>query len=260
MYFIDTHSHLYLKQFNEDREQVVHNAINAGIQNILLPNIDSSTTSSMNTLCENFPNNCYPMMGLHPCSVKKETMEVELQHVESEMKKKKYIAVGEIGIDLYWESSTLDIQKEAFTYQIELAKENNLPIVIHIRNSFKEAIEIVEKMNDANLSGVFHCFSGNKKDAERIINLNGFYLGIGGVVTFKNSELANTIKNIDLKHIILETDAPFLSPAPFRGKRNESKYIIDIAKKICDIKNHTIDKVAEVTSKNANILFRLNSR
>ena len=259
MYFIDTHSHLYLKQFNEDREQVVHNAINAGIQNILLPNIDSSTTSSMNTLCENFPNNCYPMMGLHPCSVQKETMEVELQHVESELKKKKYIAVGEIGIDLYWERSNLDVQKEAFTCQIELAKENNLPIVIHVRNSFKEAIEIVEKMNDANLSGVFHCFSGNKKDAERIINLNGFYLGIGGVVTFKNSELANTIKHIDLKHIILETDAPFLSPVPFRGKRNESKHIIDIAKKICDIKNNTIDKVAKVTSENANILFRLNS-
>ncbi|MEE2953792.1 MAG: TatD family hydrolase [Bacteroidota bacterium] len=259
MYFIDTHSHLYLKQFNKDREQVVHNAINAGIKNILLPNIDRSTTADMKSLCALFPENCFPMMGLHPCSVKKETLEMELKHVDSELNKDKYIAVGEIGIDLHWKKSTLDIQKKAFAYQIELAKKLDLPIVIHVRNSFNEAIEIVKNMNDSKLSGVFHCFSGNVEDAQRIINLDRFYLGIGGVVTFKNSGLADTIKNIDLQHIILETDSPYLSPSPFRGDRNESKYIIEIAKKICDVKNITLEELADITSKNANSLFKLDS-
>ena len=259
MYFIDSHSHLYLKQFNEDRSIVVAKAINAGVKKILLPNIDSSTTTDMKDLCNLFPNNCYAMMGLHPCSVKKENIRKELEHVKDELTKNKYIAVGEIGIDLYWEKSTLEIQKEAFTYQIELAKQLNLPIVIHVRNSFNEAIEIVEKMNDSTLSGVFHCFSGSIKDAERIINLNNFYLGIGGVVTFKNSGLADTIKDIDLDHMILETDSPYLSPSPFRGARNESKYIIEIAKKICDVKNSPLEELANITSQNANSLFKLDS-
>jgi len=257
MKLIDTHSHLYSSQFDEDRTQVVSAAIAAGVNTILLPNISSKYTKGMNSLCAEFPNNCFAMMGLHPCDVKADTLTSELQHVQQELAIGKYIAIGEIGLDLHWGKSTLEIQKKAFIQQIEWAKDYNLPIAIHVRDSFTEAIEIIEKLNDKNLRGVFHCFTGNTSDAKRAINLGGFYLGIGGVLTFKNSGLDKTIKEVDVQHLILETDAPYLAPTPFRGKRNESKYLVNIAEKLAEI--HTIDlsEVARVTTENAKQLFYL---
>tara|TARA_B100001142_G_scaffold304100_1_gene331913 strand:+ start:32 stop:625 length:594 start_codon:yes stop_codon:yes gene_type:complete len=197
------------------------------------------------------------MMGLHPCDVKKENMEKELLHVKDMLEKEYFIAVGEIGIDLYWDQSTLDIQKEAFRFQIELAKKHKLPIAIHVRDSFVPAIKMVEELNDNNLSGVFHCFTGNIEYAERIINLGNFYLGIGGVLTFKNAGVYKTITEIDMKHLILETDAPYLAPTPYRGKRNESKYIINIAEKLSEIKGISLEEVATITTSNAKNLFKI---
>jgi len=257
MQFIDTHSHLYSSQFDEDRTKVVKEAIAAGVTTILLPNISSKYTKGMLDLCAEFPKNCFPMMGLHPCDVSEENYEQEIAHIEKEFAKGNYIAVGEIGLDLYWDKSTLAIQKKAFIHQIELAKKYNLPIAIHVRDSFSEAIEIIESLNDKNLRGVFHCFTGNIEDAHRVINLDGFYLGVGGVLTFKNSGLDKTIKEINIQHLILETDAPYLAPAPFRGKRNESKYIINIAEKLAEVHQISMEKVAEITTKNAKQLFGL---
>ena len=211
----------------------------------------------MNSLCTKFPDNCFAMMGLHPCDVNEKTLTNELQHIQQELVTGKYIAVGEIGLDLYWDKSTLEIQKEAFIYQIELAKKYNLPIAIHVRDSFSEAIEIIEELNDENLRGVFHCFTGNTSDAQRVINLSGFYLGIGGVLTFKNSALDKTIKKIDIQHLILETDAPYLAPTPFRGKRNESKYLVNIAEKLAEIYTIRLSEVAQITTQNAKKLFSL---
>tara|TARA_B100001540_G_scaffold82660_1_gene74337 strand:- start:4457 stop:5230 length:774 start_codon:yes stop_codon:yes gene_type:complete len=257
MKFIDTHSHLYSKQFNDDRSQVVKDAINNGIHKILLPNISSKHTKGMNNLCQEFPKNCFPMMGLHPCDVKEKNCAAELKHVQEELKKGKYIAVGEIGIDLYWDKSTLEIQKEAFIAQIKIAKKLQLPIVIHVRDSFKEVIKIVEKLNDTNLRGVFHCFTLGYKEAQRIINLTDFYLGIGGVITFKNSGLDKTIRQINLKNIILETDSPYLAPTPYRGKRNESKNLAIIANKLAEIYECSVEEIAKITTENATSLFKI---
>ena len=196
-------------------------------------------------------------MGLHPCDVTKENYDIEIAHVEKELAAGNYIGVGEIGLDLYWDKTTLEIQKEAFIHQVKLAKKYQLPIAIHVRDSFNEAIEIIERLNSETLRGVFHCFTGTNKDAKRIINLNEFCLGIGGVLTFKNSGLDKTIAEIDLKHLILETDAPYLAPSPFRGKRNESKYIINIAEKLAQVHNISIEKVAEITTKNAKNIFKI---
>ncbi|MDP7244453.1 MAG: TatD family hydrolase [Flavobacteriales bacterium] len=257
MKFIDTHTHLFLNQFDKDIDLVINNAIASGINKMFLPNISSETTNSMMELCRKYPENCFAMMGLHPCDVKKESIDKELLHVEQMLEKNKFIAVGEIGLDLYWDKTTLNIQKEAFETQIKLAKKHQLPIVIHVRESFNEAIEIVEKLNDDSLSGVFHCFTGDVGDAKKITDLENFYFGIGGVLTFKNSGLENTIKEIDIEYLILETDSPYLTPAPFRGKRNESKYIINIAEKLAEVKGVSLDKIAEITNKNASNLFKL---
>ena len=257
MQFIDTHSHLYSSQFDEDRTQAINDAISAGVSTILLPNISSEYTKGMLELCDEFPENCFPMMGLHPCDVNEDNIEAELLHVEQELAKGKYIAVGEIGLDLYWDKTKLKIQEKAFIHQIELAKKNKLPIAIHVRDSFAEAIEIIEKLNDENLRGVFHCFTGSIEDAQRVISLGGFYLGIGGVLTFKNSGLDKTISAIELQHLILETDAPYLAPTPFRGKRNESKYIINIAEKLAEVQQIDIEEVAKITTLNAKKLFGL---
>jgi len=257
MQFIDTHSHLYSSQFDEDRTQAINEAISAGVSTILLPNISSEYTKGMLELCDEFPENCFPMMGLHPCDVNEDNIDAELLHVEQELAKGKYIAVGEIGLDLYWDKTKLEIQKKAFIHQIELAKKHKLPIAIHVRDSFTEAIEIVEKLNDENLRGVFHCFTGSVEDAQRVINLGNFYLGIGGVLTFKNSGLDKTIVDIELQHLILETDAPYLAPTPFRGKRNESKYIVNIAEKLAEVQQIEIEDVAKITTLNAKKLFGL---
>jgi len=257
MQFIDTHSHLYSSQFDEDRTQAINDAISAGVSTIILPNISSEYTKGMLELCDEFPENCFPMMGLHPCDVNEDNIEAELLHVEQELAKRKYIAVGEIGLDLYWDKTKLKIQEKAFIHQIELAKTFKLPIAIHVRDSFAEAIEIIEKLNDENLKGVFHCFTGSVEDAQRVISLGGFYLGIGGVLTFKNSGLDKTITEIKLQHLILETDAPYLAPTPFRGKRNESKYIVNIAEKLAEVHQIEIEDVAKITTLNAKKLFGL---
>lgn len=257
MNFIDTHTHLFASEFNNDIDIVIKNALDNGISKMLLPNIDSTTTTKMLQLCDRHPNNCYPMIGLHPCSVKKDNLEKEISHVEQMLSQNKFIAVGEIGLDLYWDKSTLDLQKIAFESQIELAKKYQLPIVIHVRDSFDEAIEIVERLNDYNLSGVFHCFTGNLEEAQRIINLNNFYLGIGGVVTFKNGGINKIINQVSLDRIILETDSPYLSPAPFRGTRNESRYLLNIAHKMAELYNIDIEDIAKKTTKNAIDLFHL---
>ena len=257
MNFIDTHTHLFASEFDNDIGIVIKNALDNGISKMLLPNIDSTTTTKMLQLCDRHPNNCYPMIGLHPCSVKKDNLEKEISHVEQMLSQNKFIAVGEIGLDLYWDKSTLDLQKIAFESQIELAKKYQLPIVIHVRDSFDEAIEIVERLNDYNLSGVFHCFTGNLEEAQRIINLKNFYLGIGGVVTFKNGGINKIINQVSLDRIILETDSPYLSPTPFRGTRNESKYLLNIAHKMAELYNIDIEDIAKKTTKNAIDLFHL---
>jgi TatD DNase family protein len=257
MNFIDTHTHLFASEFNEDIDIVVQNAINNGVSKMLLPNIDSTTTNNMLQLCNKYPQNCFPMIGLHPCSVKKDNIEKEILHVEEMLTKNNFIAIGEIGLDLYWDKSTLSYQKVAFESQIKLAKKYQLPIVIHVRDSFNEAIEIVERLNNENLSGVFHCFTGNIQEAERIINLENFFLGIGGVVTFKNGGINNIINQISLDNIILETDSPYLTPTPFRGKRNESKFLVNIAQKMSEIYEIDINEIANKTSSNAKNLFKI---
>ena len=257
MNFIDTHTQLFASEFDNDIDIVIKNALDNGISKMLLPNIDSTTTTKMLQLCDRHPNNCYPMIGLHPCSVKKDNLEKEISHVEQMLSQNKFIAVGEIGLDLYWDKSTLDLQKIAFESQIEIAKKYQLPIVIHVRDSFDEAIEIVERLNDYNLSGVFHCFTGNLEEAQRIINLKNFYLGIGGVVTFKNGGINKIINQVSLDRIILETDSPYLSPTPFRGTRNESKYLLNIAHKMAELYNINIEDIAKKTTKNAIDLFHL---
>jgi TatD DNase family protein len=257
MKFIDTHTHLFASEFKDDIDIVVKNAINSGVSKMLLPNIDSSTTNNMLQLCNKYPQHCFPMIGLHPCSVKKDNIDKEILHVEEMLNKNKFIAIGEIGLDLYWDKSSLSYQKVAFESQIKLAKKYQLPIVIHVRDSFNEAIEIVEKLNNENLSGVFHCFTGNIQEAERIINLQNFYLGIGGVVTFKNGGINKIINQISLDNIILETDSPYLTPTPFRGKRNESKYLVNIAQKMSEIYEIDINEIANKTSNNAINLFKI---
>jgi len=257
MTFIDTHTHLYLTEFKNDIDQVIKDAIESGVTKLLLPNIDSSTTESMLNLSKKYPDNCFPMIGIHPCSVKEESIKSELMHLEMMLLENKFLAIGEIGLDLYWEKTSLSLQQEIFTHQIELAIKYELPIVIHVREAFDEAIKIVEKLNCDKLSGVFHCFTGNEVDAKRIIALENFYLGVGGVLTFKNSGLDKVMKTIPLNKILLETDSPYLAPTPFRGKRNESKYIVNIAKKLALIKDIEINTVRDMTTLNANNLFKI---
>lgn len=255
MNLIDTHSHLYLDAFNDDRDVVIKNAIENSVKKILLPNIDSASINNMLDLCKEYPNICYPMFGLHPTSVK-ENYKKEIEVLEKFLEKNKFIAIGETGIDLYWDKTFLQEQIIVFKYQIELAKKMDLPLVIHIRESFKEVFKVLDELYDDKLKGVFHCFSGTQEDAEKAISY-GFKLGIGGVVTFKNSSLGEIVKNINLKHILLETDAPFLAPVPYRGKRNESSYLINIASKVAELHNESIDKIAEITTANTYELFKI---
>lgn len=253
MILTDTHTHLYLDHFDDDRHEVVLRAIDAGVKYMLLPNIDSKTIRPMMELCESFPKNIFPMMGLHPTDVK-ENFREELLFVEQQLETGNFYAVGEIGIDLYWDKTFLEAQQIALREQIRMAKAFHLPIVLHVRDSFNEVFEIIEDTIDDDLSGVFHCFTGNKQQADRIIEW-GFKLGIGGVLTYKNSGLDNVIKDISTEHLMLETDAPFLSPKPFRGKRNESAYTKIVAQKLAEIKNLSLDEIAEITTGNAKKLF-----
>ena len=253
---IDTHTHLYLDSFKNDLSIIINNCQKNGIKKLLLPNIDSTTINAVNQLSRKYAEICYPMMGLHPCSVK-ENFHSELAIIENELNKGEYIGIGEIGIDLYWDRSTLDEQKLVFETQVKWAKERNLPIVIHTREAFEEVFSIIDSLNDNELTGIFHCFTGNKEQAEHIINYGGFKLGIGGVVTYKNSGLDKTLKCIDVDHLVLETDSPYLTPTPFRGKRNESTYLTYIAEKLSSIYGCSIDDIAKKTTTNALEIFKL---
>ena len=253
---IDTHTHLYLDSFKNDLSTIINNCQKNGIKKLLLPNIDSTTINAVNQLSRKYAEICYPMMGLHPCSVK-ENFHSELAIIENELNKGEYIGIGEIGIDLYWERNTLDEQKLVFETQVKWAKERNLPIVIHNREAFEEVFSIIDSLNDNELTGIFHCFTGNKEQAEHIINYGGFKLGIGGVVTYKNSGLDKTLKDIDVDHLVLETDSPYLTPTPFRGKRNESTYLTYIAEKLSSIYGCSIDDIAKKTTTNALEIFKL---
>ncbi len=257
MILTDTHTHLYLEQFDEDREMVVKRAIDNGTKYMLLPNIDSKTITPMLDLCAAFPKNIFPMMGLHPTDVK-ENYHDELQIVRSHLENEKFYAVGETGIDLYWDKTFIEEQKAALSMQIQMAKDFGLPIVLHVRESFDEVFEIIEKTINDKLTGVFHCFTGTREQAEKIIGW-GFKLGIGGVLTYKNSGLDKIVEAVSLDHIILETDSPFLTPKPYRGKRNESSYIKYVAEKLSEVKGIPITKVAEITTHNAVELFKIPS-
>ena len=255
MNLIDTHTHLFSKQFDQDRTEVVNRAIEKGVDKLFLPNIDSSTILPMMDLCQQFPNHCYPMMGLHPCDVK-EDYQNELTIIRSHLEKGKFIAIGEIGIDLHWDKSTLAYQQDAFKTQLKWAKEFHLPVAIHVRESFDEVFEIIEQEASPELKGVFHCFTGTLEQAKKAIEL-GFLLGIGGVVTFKKSHLPQLLPNIELNKIILETDSPYLSPSPNRGKRNESSNLIFIAQKMAQIFEVEPSEIAKITTQNALNLFRI---
>ena len=255
MNIIDTHTHLYLKQFNEDIDLVIKRSKEIGVNKFIFPAIDSSHFDSMHDLKNKYPGSIYLMSGLHPVDVK-ENYKEELEFVVSSLESYSYVAIGEIGIDLYWDKTYLKQQQEAFTFQIQLAIKHDLPIVIHCREAFDEIFEILDKENCEKLRGVFHCFTGTLEQAKRAIDL-GFVLGIGGVVTFKNGGIDKFLNRIDLKHIVLETDAPYLAPVPFRGKRNESSYITYIIDKLSEIYGLPIKEIASVTTKNAEKVFAL---
>lgn len=251
---IDSHCHIYSEDFKDDLETVMQRAFDAGLKKFYMPAIDSTTNQLMFQLEEKYPGICVAMMGLHPCSVK-ENFETELAEVAEYLGKRKFAAVGEIGLDFYWSKEFIKQQYEAFHRQINLSVKYDLPIVIHTRDAMQETIDVVSEYN-GKARGIFHCFGGTVEDANRIIEL-GYYLGIGGVVTYKNSGLANVIEQINLKHLVLETDAPYLTPVPFRGKRNECSYLKFIQEKIADIKKINPEEVAAVTSENALKIFAL---
>jgi TatD DNase family protein len=254
MILTDTHTHLYSKEFDNDREALINNAIAQGVSRFFLPNVDLDSIQLMLKVEKNYPENCFAMMGLHPCSVDAD-VETQLSIIEQWLNKRKFVAIGEIGIDLYWDKTFLTQQQKAFRKQIEWAKQFGLPYVIHSRNSFDEVMEIVTEFKKDNIKAIFHCFSGNVQQAEQVIASGNFMLGIGGVVTFKNSGLDKVVEAIDLKHLVLETDGPYLAPTPYRGKRNEPHYLLLIAKKIAEIKNISIEEVAARTTQNAKTLF-----
>ncbi len=249
----DTHTHLYSEAFADDRTEMMQRAFDVGIERFFIPAIDSGYTQSMYALEAAYPQHIFLMMGLHPTSVK-ENYADELAHVEEEMRKRKFYAVGEIGIDLYWDTSTLEVQKTAFKRQIQLAKKYKLPIVIHCREAFDEIFDVLETERGDDLFGIFHCFTGTLEQAKRAIGF-GMKLGIGGVVTFKNGKIDQFLKDIDLSHIVLETDSPYLSPVPFRGKRNESSYLQLVCRKVAELYHLSEEEVACITTQNSKDVF-----
>ena len=251
--FTDSHTHLYAKEFKDDLDLVINNALNNKVDRFLLPNIDKKTLPQLMSICKEYKNLLFPMLGLHPCSVSA-TYKKDLEEIYAYIHALPFIAIGEVGIDLYWDTTMIKEQELAFRTQINWAKTHSLPLIIHSRNSFDQIYKIMkeEKVND--ITGIFHCFSGEYDQALKIIDM-GFYLGIGGVVTFKNSNLKNVIEKIDLEHMVLETDSPYLAPHPMRGTRNEPKFLPLVAQKIAEIKNVSIEKIAEITNKNIETIF-----
>jgi TatD DNase family protein len=250
---IDTHAHIYSEDFSNDIDEIVQNAYNNNVKKIVLPNIDSGSAKHLIDLSNSYPHLCFPLMGLHPTSVRDDYKD-ELDSVEYWFDKHKFYGVGEIGIDLYWDKTYLKQQQEAFRFQLKLAKTLKLPVVIHLRNSFKEVYKIVEEEQDGTLKGIFHCFTGSETEAKKIID-QGFIIGIGGVITFKNSDLDKVIESIDIKNLVLETDSPYLAPVPKRGRRNESSYLVYVAQKVAEIYNVPVELVAKITTANARGLF-----
>jgi TatD DNase family protein len=256
MILVDTHTHLYETQFDEDRAAMIQRAFDQNVQKMIIPNVDTSTIQPMLEICNAYPNHIFPMLGLHPCYVKEATYKKELDIIKKHITPSNPIAIGEIGIDLYWDKSTLEIQKEAFEIQCNWALDYNLPIAIHSRESTTLIIEILKKRKQ-NPKGVFHCFTGSFEEANEIIKL-GFYLGIGGVLTYKNTNLRETLSKIDLAHLVLETDAPYLPPVPFRGKRNESAYTSIIAETLASVYQKDLTEIARKTTENTVTLFGTN--
>ena len=251
--FVDTHSHIYSEEFSSDRNEVIARALKVGVKRIVLPNIDSSTIKPMLDLADSSPQLFIPLLGLHPTSVK-EDFRKELEIMEYWFDKRKFAGIGEIGIDLYWDKTFINEQIEAFRIQIGWAKKGRIPVVIHVRDSFQEVIEVIQQEKDESLAGVFHSFTGNAEQAAQVIDL-GFKIGIGGIVTFKNSGLDTIVQQIDLQHILLETDAPWLAPVPHRGHRNESAFITAVAAKIASLHETSVEEVAQITTQNAQQLF-----
>jgi len=252
---IDTHTHLYSEEFDADRTEMIARAKAAGVTRCFIPAIDASYTQQMFQLKNDYPDYVFLMNGLHPCSVK-ENYQEELAHIENLMQSHFFCAIGEIGIDLYWDKTFLKEQQEAFQWQIQLAKKHQLPIVIHCREAFDEVFEILESEKSDDLFGIFHCFTGTEAQAQRAIGY-GLHLGIGGVVTFKNGKIDQFLKNIDLQHIVLETDSPYLAPVPYRGKRNESAYIVKVVEKLSDIYALPESEIIRLTDENATNIFKI---
>ena len=255
MIITDTHTHLYSEAFDLDREMMVERAINAGVKRFFVPAIDATYTDRMLDLKASYPDQIFLMAGLHPTHVKS-NFEDELKHVEENLDKHDYVAIGEIGVDLYWDRTTLDNQLISFKHQIKLAKKHQLPIVIHCRDAFDQVFEVLESEKSPDLKGIFHCFTGNISQAKKAISYN-MMLGIGGVVTFKNGNINQFLNQIDLAHIVLETDAPYLSPTPYRGKRNESAYILEILNKVAELYQLPVEEVAKVTTENSIKIFKI---
>jgi TatD DNase family protein len=253
MIITDTHTHLYSEQFDEDRHEMMQRALQAGVSRFFIPAIDSTYTEAMLRLEKDYPENIFLMMGVHPTHIKENYLE-ELELAKQWLNKRPFYAVGEIGIDLYWDKTFLKQQQIAFKTQIEWAKEKNLPIVIHCRDAFDEIFEVLEEVKDERLFGIFHCFTGTFEQAQKALSYN-MKLGIGGVVTFKNGKIDTFLNQIPLKHIVLETDAPYLSPVPHRGKRNESYYILQVLDKLASIYNLTPSEIAEITTQNSKYIF-----
>jgi TatD DNase family protein len=253
MILTDTHTHLCSEEFDQDRTEMIQQAIATGVSRFFIPSIDSVGTQKMYDLEAQFPDNVRLMMGLHPCYVKENYLD-ELAHVESQLAIHKFYAIGEIGIDLYWDKTTLDIQKIAFQRQIQLAKKHNLAINIHCRDAFDEVFEVLELEKSSDLFGIFHCFSGDLEQAKRAISF-GLKLGIGGVATFKNGKIDQFLNQIDLQHIVLETDSPYLAPVPHRGKRNESSYIVLVAQKLAELYDLPLAEIASITTENSKAIF-----
>jgi TatD DNase family protein len=253
-YWIDTHAHIYAEDFSKDREDMLTRSEEEGVREIYMPNIDHTSVDAMLEVEARHPDFCFSMMGLHPCSVKKD-FETELYKVEAWLGKRNFAAVGEMGTDLYWDKTFWAQQQEAFTIQVAWAKKYKLPIVIHCRESMNETIELLEPLLEDGLTGIFHCFSGNLDQARKIIAMD-FYLGLGGVATFRNGGLDKVLPEIGLDRIVLETDSPYLAPVPFRGKRNEPAYIPLIARKIAEIMKISLEELQETTMKNAKMVFK----
>ena len=254
MIITDTHTHLYSEQFDDDRVEVIERALAAGVTRFFIPAIDSSYTKSMYALESRYPNNMFLMTGVHPTHVKDDYLE-ELAHIKEQLNSREFVAIGEIGIDLYWDRSTLKLQQEMFRLQIQLAKQYKLPIVIHCRDAFEEVFQILEEEKGPELFGIFHCFTGTLEQAQKAISFN-MKLGIGGVVTFKNGKINQFLKQISLDHIVLETDAPYLAPVPCRGQRNESSYILNVLEKLSDIYAISIKELALITTENSKSIFK----